>query len=48
MDDVQKKFRITVRLSEADLVALQVEARKLGITVGAALRLLIRDLASKK
>jgi hypothetical protein len=39
-----KQFRITVRLSEAELLALREEAEKQGITVGAALRLLFRAL----
>jgi hypothetical protein len=42
-DDL-KQFRITVRLTEAELLALRAEAEKRGVTVGAALRLLIRAL----
>jgi predicted DNA binding CopG/RHH family protein len=43
-----KDRRITVRLSVAEYAALQEEARKHGTTVGAALRLLIRELRPKQ
>jgi predicted DNA binding CopG/RHH family protein len=39
-----KEFRITVRITEAELQALKQEAEQQGTTVGAALRLLIQDL----
>jgi predicted DNA binding CopG/RHH family protein len=39
-----KEFRITVRITEAELQALKQEAEQHGTTVGAALRLLIQDL----
>jgi hypothetical protein len=39
-----KQFRITVRLTDEELVALKTEAQKRGVTVGAALRLLIGAL----
>ena len=39
-----KEFRITVRITEAELEALKQEAQQHGTTVGAALRILIQDL----
>ena len=38
-----KQHRITVRVSDQDLNDLQLEARKIGCTVGAVVRQLIRD-----
>ena len=38
-----KGTRITVRISDKDLLDLQEEARRRGITVGAVVRFLIRE-----
>ena len=38
-----KGARITVRISDHDLVKLQAEARKRNVTVGAIVRYLIRE-----
>jgi hypothetical protein len=43
-----KPFRITVRLTEAELHALRGEAKERKVTVGAALRQLIQELRSGK
>jgi hypothetical protein len=38
-----KDTRITVRISDKDLRELQTEAKRRNITIGAVVRLLIRD-----
>ena len=43
-----KQFRITVRISEAELQALKQEAQQHNTTVGAALRLLIQNLKKQQ
>jgi hypothetical protein len=43
-----KPFRITIRLSEAELQALQAEATERKVTLGAALRQLIEQLRTGK
>ena len=42
-----KQRRITVRLSENDLAVLEAAATRLGVSIGAALRQLIRNYSAQ-
>jgi predicted DNA binding CopG/RHH family protein len=44
----KKEFRITVRISESELEALREEAKRRYLTVGAALRVLIREMGKAR
>ncbi len=44
----RKDVRVTVRISESDLAALQAQAERLSRPVGAVVRLLIREHLPKK
>jgi translation initiation factor IF-3 len=44
----RKEFRITVRIAESELETLREESRRRYLTVGATLRVLIREMGRDK